>query len=187
MYALYEKRREGADTRYAYKSNISLFGCNKGHIPKMLRKTLATGASQPCKWHVNIENGIANVGEPGCALIINLKLKDTNLSLYEVFDVWGYSANFWTPVMLYLKGLFVDEKPESFDTRNFVRSPDKVRGPIFSMTYLSGTVQDGKLIGRWTTPGPSSTNAVLLWPDVFRYFYEEAEKIIGSEASRRAV
>jgi hypothetical protein len=89
--------------------------------------------------------------------------------------------------MLYLKGLFVDEKPESYGARDFVRSAEEVRGPIFSMAYLSGTVQDGKLIGKWTTTRPGSANSVLLWPDVFKYFYEEAEKIIRSKASQRVV
>jgi hypothetical protein len=65
MYSLYEKRRESAGTRYVYKRKICLFGCNEGHIPKMLKTTLATGASQPYPWHVNVENSIANIGEPG--------------------------------------------------------------------------------------------------------------------------
>ena len=54
--------------------------------------------------------------------------------------------------------------------------------PIFSVTYLSGTIVDGGLTGRWTAPGPSSTNGVLMWPEVMKYFTDEAQRIMKGES-----
>jgi hypothetical protein len=181
MYAIYDKRPEGSGFRYVYKGRASLFGRISGYIPKMLKTILDAGTSYPYRWHINIENSIAKLGKQESTLIINLKpkTKRPNLSLYEVVDVWGYSGDFWTPIMFYLKGLFIDEKPEKYNEHNFVRYTDEIHDPIFSMTYLSGTVQGGDTIGKWTTPGPSPTNSVLLWPDTFKYFAEEAKKIMG--------
>jgi hypothetical protein len=181
MYGLYKKTFEGPGTRYIFKEQISLFGCNEGYIPYLLLKTVDSTASEPLPWHVNIEKAMALVDQPGDTLIINLKPNSTepNLSLYELVDVWGYSSSGWTPVMLYLKGLFIDANPAAFEERNFVRLPEEVDDPIFSMMYLLGTIKSGVIQGRWTPPGPSSTNSVLLWPDTFEYFAEKAREIMG--------
>ena len=64
--------------------------------------------------------------------------------------------------MFYLRGLFVDENPELFNDRDFARLSTEVDDPIFSMTYLSGTVKNGSIHGKWTSPGPSPTNSALL-------------------------
>jgi hypothetical protein len=123
---------------------------------------------------------LAGRRSPDSALIINLKpnSKSSNLSLYEVIEVFGYSDSGWTPVMLYLRGLFVDQDPSKFDEMDFVRSPSEIDDPIFSMMYLDGTIRDGELMGRWTAPRPSSTNSVLLWPHAFTHFAQRADAII---------
>lgn len=125
---------------------------------------------------------------PDSALIINLKpkAKSPNLSLYEVVEVFGFSDSGWTAVLLYLRGLFVDEDPSKFDDRDFVRSPNETHDPIFSMTYLDGTIRDGQLKGKWTAPPPSATNSVLLWPAPFRYFARQAEAIMDAAGARTA-
>ena len=64
--------------------------------------------------------------------------------------------------MFHLKGLFEDEDPELIDDKEFVTQDAAIRDPIFSMTYLSGTIRGGNIEGRWTAPGPSPTNSVLL-------------------------
>jgi len=48
--------------------------------------------------------------------------------------------------------------------------------------YLAGTIVDGELKGRWTAPGPSSSNGVLMWPEVMMYFTEEAQRIMRGES-----
>ena len=178
MYALYEKVADGESYSYRFGEQVSLFGCNSGYIPWLLAKTIDKAASEPLAWHLIVDDALGVVGKKDHALIINLKpnSKEPNLSLYEVMEVFGYSASGWTPVMLYLRGLFVDEKPAKFDANAFVRSPADAEDPIFSMTYLNGTVRNGAIQGRWTAPGPSSTNSVLLWPDAFKYFAEQRAK-----------
>ena len=184
MYALYSKQPQGTKNRYIFKQKISLFGCNSGYIPYLLKSSLSKTATEPLPWYVNIERAMSSVGETGDTLVINLKPNSStpNLSLYEVCDVWGYSSYGWTPVMFYLKGLFVDEDPASFNDRDFIRGGADIEDPIFSMMYLSGTVRAGNIEGRWTPPGPSPTNSVLLWPDTFEYFADEAKKIMAKTA-----
>jgi len=79
--------------------------------------------------------------------------------------------------MIHLNGLLVDADPQQSDHTHFVASSDAAEVSIFSMTYLNGTVSSGAIAGRWTPPGPSPTNSVLLWPKAFRYFTEEARKV----------
>ena len=173
--------------RYRFKAQTSLFGCNSGYIPYLLKAGLIGSESEPLQWHINIEKAIANVGEAGSTLIINLKPNSSkpNLSLYEVSDVWGYFSSGWTPVMFYLKGLFVDADPSALDDMDFVREPKDIEDPIFSMMYLNGTIREGTISGRWTPPGPSPTNSVLLWPDAFKYFAQNAVEIMEGTVSQR--
>jgi hypothetical protein len=184
MYALYDKGAAAGKTRYRFREQASLFGCNEGYIPWLLRTKLSGTCTEPYRWHVNIEERLSAMEQEDQTLVIDLKpkSKQTNLSLYEVVDVWGYSDGGWTPILLHLMGLFIDEDPKSFDRNDFGRSPAEVDSPIFSMMYLSGTVKDGALAGRWAPPGPSPTNSVLLWPEAFAYFWEHAKKIIDIAA-----
>jgi hypothetical protein len=181
MYALYEKVPVGGGHRYRFGEQVSLFGCNSGYIPWLLAKTIEKTASEPLAWHLKIADALQVAGQKDHGLMIDLKpnSKEPNLSLYEVMEVFGFSAWGWTPVMLYLRGLFVDENPANFDAKAFERTRDEIEDPVFSMTYLTGTVRNGAIEGRWTPPGPSSTNSVLLWPDAFKYFMEQAQIIMG--------
>lgn len=181
MYARYEKQSTSDGYRYRFAEPISLFGCNQGYIPWLFSVTVPDAASEPMPWHLLVADTLRLVELDGSALIINLKprSKAGNLSLYEVVEVFGFSASGWTPLMLYLRGLFVDENPSRFDEKDFVRSQSETEDPIFSMMYLDGTVRNGKLEGRWTAPRPSSTNSVLLWPASFEYFAQQAQEIIA--------
>jgi len=184
MYALYEKQKVKDGFRYLFKKQTSLFGCNSGFIPYLLKKQLKLSDSEPHAWHVNLEEAFILEGQSNDVLMINLKpnSKKANLSLYELVDVWGYSSSGWTPIMIYIRGLFVDEDPRTFNERDFYREDKDVEDPIFSMMYLRGTVREGKIFGKWTPPGPSPTNSVLLWPHTFEYFSSEADKIINQKA-----
>ena len=84
--------------------------------------------------------------------------------------------------MCYLRGLFVDADSSAFNDKDFIRLPSEVDDPIFSMMYLAGTVLAGAMHGRWTPPGPSPTNSVLLWPDTFNYFAEKAREVMRRTA-----
>lgn len=158
MYALYDKIQNNGSTRYHFLEQISLFGCKNGYVPWLLSKQFSTSSAEPMPWHINIESSLKDVGQDAQTLVIDLKPKnkEKNLSLYEVSNVWGYSASGWTPIMLHLRGLFIDDDPECYNSKEFIRSSSEIDDPIFSMMYLQGTVDSGQLVGRWTPPGPST-------------------------------
>jgi len=183
MYSVYKKStmRKG-EIRFQFREQTSLFGRHAGYIPKLLKETIkekGENASEPLKWHINIDQAMSLVGESGHTLIINLKPNSVEpiLSLYELVDVYGHSSDGWTPVMFYIRGLFIDEDPKGFKEKDFVRKVEDIEDPIFSLTYLSGTVISEEISGRWTAPGPSATNSVLLWPETFDYFSDIAKLI----------
>ncbi len=176
MHACYTRSNMEADAiRYAFKEEVSLFGCNEGFIPWLLRQKLTGKEAEPCKWHLDVRACLAESRDyANCSLLIDLKPKQnkTNLSLYEVLDVWGYSSNGWTPILLRLSGLFVDDNPSSADRNDFVLKESEIDGPIYEFLYLDGTIVKGQLSGKWTSPPVSPTNAALLWPDSLRYFLQ---------------
>ncbi len=176
MFCRYTRERvDQSATRYKHKEEVSLFGCNEGFIAMLLKNKLPKNQDEVYKWHIDF---IAELGAhpdyPCSTLLIDLKpwQKEENLSLYEVMDAWGYSADGWTPIMLRLNGLFVDADPSIVNRDNFVCKDDEIDGPIHEFMYVNGSVKGGKLSDNWTLPGPSPTNGVLLWPDTLNYFFE---------------
>ncbi len=187
MYLLYQRRRRVSATEYTYVEDTNLFGCNKGWIPYLLQQSLNENASEPFPWHLDSSEITRQLEEDanthgGNTLIIDLKPRNPKkLSLYEIRDIWGYSANGWTPLMLHLRGLLVDVDPSKrkVDRSHFSVPDSKIRHPIFSFLHVrEGTVREGRIQGVWVPPRASPTNSALLWPDAFRYFASEAEKIL---------
>ncbi|MEA2066067.1 MAG: hypothetical protein U9O65_03055 [Thermotogota bacterium] len=156
------------------REQVSLFGCNNGLIPGCLELQIPPGQSEPYLWHLDIEKSLCKVNNKhkGSTLVIDLKPKQhgSNVSLYEILDVWGYSSSGWTPILLHLGGLFVDADPNSVNRNDFTISDSEIDGPIYEVLYLAGSIENGKIIGRWNTPPASPTNAPLLWPDTLNYF-----------------
>jgi hypothetical protein len=137
MYAIYKKASSAAGTRYEFIEQISLFGCNVGWIPRLLRKVIPPGQPEPFEWHLVISDALSASGRPGQTFMINLKPNNrSNLSLYEIADVWGYSDSDWTPIMLRLRALFIDDDAGAFDAKSFERSDADISDPVFSMMYL---------------------------------------------------
>lgn len=180
MYALYEKSRSpSGDETYKFEREISLFGCNSGWIPWLLSRNLNNNDTEPFPWQVKVTEALSKEGYDTGSLIINLKpnSSEPNLSLYEIANVWGYSDSGWTPIMLHLRGLFIDEDPEQYDDKQFSRRTADVDDPIFSMSYMAGSVENGSIIGTWNAPPRSPTNSVLLWPGTLDYFVEAAKTV----------
>lgn len=173
VYALYKKNQQKDQTRYQFLQKVPLFGCYQGFIPRLLGKQVPDGQKEPYLWHLQIENALAEAEYPNSTLVIDPRpnQKKTNLSLYEVLEVWGYSAAGWTPILLHLSRLFVDEDPQKFDRNDFWIRAEKRDEPIYAVLYLDGTISSGKFIGRWNAPPGSPTNTALLWPDTLRYFF----------------
>ena len=176
MYYRYTRTRVGTDaTQYVQNEKKSLFGRNEGFIPWLLGLKLPPGQGEPCKWHVDVVTELGGHPDfPYSTLLIDLKPKQnkTNVSLYEVMDVWGYSDRKWSPILLLLNGLFVDENPSNVDRNTFVRKDNEIEGPIYEFLYLDGSIAGGQLVGTWSPPPASPTNGALLWPDALKYFFE---------------
>jgi|CXWL01.1.fsa_nt_gi hypothetical protein len=177
MYGLYQKQELAGGARYSFVEETSLYGCNVGWIPKLLRPLVPANQNEPYTWQIDISKSLEQAGKQNHALVINLKPKSAKLSLYELVNVWGFSNDTWTPIMMHLRGLYEEAERAGVNDKDFTRRHAEISDPIFSMTYLSGSISNGKLLGRWTTPGQSSTNSVLLGPETFRYFIQEAQKI----------
>lgn len=175
MYFLYKKTRTDAGIRYDEIEKVCLFGCKQGYIPWLLQHKLKPNDNEPFKWHIDVLADLHNQNEDGfqdTTLVIDLKPKQnkTNTSLYEVMDVWGYSADVWSPVMLRLTGLFIDAPP--VNRQSFTLSEEEKTGPIYEFLYVDGTVRGGKIIGKWNPPPVSPTNAALLFPEALNYFIQ---------------
>ena len=172
MYMRYLKSDQNGKDQYSFAEQICLFGCNEGFIPWLLQKKMVPTQEEPYLWHVNIAHSMDATEYRSSAIIIDLKPKQkkSNLSLYELEDVWGYSDSGWTPILLRLSGLFIDADPRIVNRNEFcIRDRERI-GPIYEFLYLAGSVSSGKLIGGWTAPPASPTNAALLFPDTLRYF-----------------
>jgi len=187
MYSLYRKSQEGNATRYVHVDDVSLFGSKNGYIVRLLKLDMP----QKEQWHINISETLKKDGKDGQTLIINLKPHnhDKELSLYEITDIWGYSTDYWTPVMLHLRGLFVDDTSDGKDQNDFTwveKDSDKL---IFTITYINGGMEKGgKLTREWLAPRPSPTNSALLWPETFDYFIksrEEFKSILAKQEKQR--
>jgi len=174
MYYLYEKIEEPKAFKFTRREEISLFGCNNGYIPWLLKLSLNKKDNEPFKWNIKIPDALEKADYQSQTIIINLKPNNSKkISLYELQEVWGYSSSNWTPVMFYLKGIFVDEEPKQIKLEKFKRNKNKFVDLIFSFAYINGTIKKGNLEGKWTAPRPSATNSVLLWREAFNYFISE--------------
>ena len=65
MYAIYEKTSSVVGTRYEFVETASLFGCNVGWIPRLLRKVIPLDQPEPFKWHLKISDALSASGKPG--------------------------------------------------------------------------------------------------------------------------
>ena len=62
-----------------------------------------------------------------------------------MLDVWGWSQDDWTPILLRLNGLFTDGSPETINREDFVRDDAEIGGPIYEFLSLTGSVKNGNL------------------------------------------
>jgi len=186
MFALYKKTLSEGKSSYNFVKEVHLFGRHEGYIPLLLGSQIPAGQSEPFKWHLDVEAGLARQSDvKGNALVIDVMPKNKEEAFVcELAEVWGHSDYGWTPLMFHLRGLIVFESLEGIDKNQFGRNKTDTDDPIFSMMYLRGSVKDGMIDGPWTPPGPA-INSVFLWPTVFRHFYTEAEKVIKGSSKKK--
>jgi len=174
MYARYSRTRIGNNaTRYQIQEeHVSLFGCNEGYIPWLLKFKIPPAQGEPYRWHVNVVQELGSRTDYPGTLLIDLKPSDDTTNLYEVLDVWGISSSGWSRILMRLSGLFIEDDPNSINRNDFTRHDSELDSPIYSFLYLRGSVKDGDLDGKWVTAPPSSTNSALLWPEHLNYFVQ---------------
>ncbi len=173
MFATFEKKIGPDRTSYRSGTQVKLFGCNEGWIPWFVKLGMPSGQNEPYAWHVRIDDALAlpdvqkerpNTG----AILVDIKpsAKDSFL-VCELRDVYGYSADDWTPMLWGMRVLVNGDAKgnhlEDFDAPNGGEI-------IYNFLYAMGGVTDGVPSGKWIAPGPSSTNGVLLWPEALKYF-----------------
>jgi hypothetical protein len=180
MYCLYNFQRQENTKNFQFYKETHLFGRNKGLIAQILKEKRPCTGSIGCKWQINLENDLPVIGLESRVIVVDLKPYATgNLSLYELVNVFGYSFSGWTPMMLHLKTIFVDEEGHSDQKKAFEISEDRQENVFTFAHVMDGWIKNGELIGIWTPPRPSSTNSALLWDDVFEYFIQ-CKRIVNS-------
>lgn len=171
MFALYKKTINENIIKYTFEDTISIFGCNVGYIPKMLRGIIKKTANEPYEWQLLISDALTKMGIDDRSIIIDVKPKDhKEVLLCELIHVYGFSLNEWTPALFKLRCLIEDEPVDSINKESFIIENFKQINNIITFTSFAGSVKNGTLTGTWNPPSPSPTNSVLLWPDIIEYF-----------------
>ena len=170
MYYWHKRTNENDQIRLTREDTASLAGCNVGVIPDELSKILRSSDNPPIGWVLPIAD---KWNKEGWSLIIDIKPKANEVFLCELDRVYGYSFDGWSPIMLRLKLLYVDETKDDIDKDNFLypENPEI----IYTMYYLYGSIKNGQLVGTWNPPFGTIT-ALLFWPEAMSFFYEQVKK-----------
>jgi hypothetical protein len=191
--SIYKKRHDGDKVSYSLVRQAELFGWSTtwnrgGWLPHLLHehmkaKPLRTGSA----WHITrgqiraALEGEANAAE-NSALLIKIRPDKASSLLAEIVEVWGYSFNGWTSMMLRLQHLVSGNPgtadPVFFSIENRCR---QARRSIFMMTCTpDGSIEGGSVIGKWPQATTGPVSSVVLWPQAFAYFANEAKKILAT-------
>ena len=63
----------------------------------------------------------------------------------------------------------IDNTNNDIDIKDFVDKKKSVES-IYEFLYIDGHITEKGLVGKWTPPPSSPTNAALLWPHSIKYF-----------------
>ena len=193
-FKLYEKTGEeaGLDVLEEKPVTFRFGGHVRGVLPKYLesrgilekaRKSVQ-GSRRPYFHHFFVADLLSSAGhDPNShRLVIDLKPSTPrNVSLYEVRELWAAINETWTPIMLRIHPLFMDEKVEKGREeeckRRFLVDPNRDTGyPIHDIVYLKGGYDkrpDGKDGSHWWGPSRlGQYSAALLFPEVAERFSE---------------
>ena len=185
MFATFKKEVGPDRTTFRLGEQVKLFGCNEGWIPWFVKLFMPPGQNEPYAWHVNVQEALAlpevrKERPNGDAIIVDIKPATKGwFFVCELQDVYGYSADEWTPMLWRLRVLEIGGNEKTNHLEDF----DAAHGGeiIHEFLYAMGGVSEGTPSGKWTAPAPSSTNGVLLWPKPLEYFMG----CIRSNASRQ--
>lgn len=163
-----------------YLYSLDALGAGRGEY-RRVREISLSGTDSPfrkvlvdagsAKWHATDEFILYLLGVERSAehrILIDLKPKHkTEVSLYRLRDVWGYSDDDWTPLALRLERVFMDQSQDDPPTfKKLFVGPLETNDFIYEFLYLNGGTKRGK----WTWGLVGRVNGALLWPDALRYF-----------------
>lgn len=75
-----------------------------------------------------------------------------------------------------------NDQTEAIDALHFstIERPDAACHSMFMMTCtLDGSVNDGKVTGKWPQPSSGPFNSVLMWAPAVEYFADQANRILA--------
>lgn len=178
MFYIYKVKPVGNQVSFVQNRDVSLFGSVNGIIPQMLQEITPSKQREAYKWEIDLARDLPKIGIEQSSVVIDLKPnQEGKISLYEIKKIFGYSDCGWTPMMFYLQTLFVDEPGDDKMKKKFKVNVEDAEN-IFTFHHVpNGTVRNGKIVGKWTPPRPSSTNSALLWEDSIDYFIECRQKV----------
>jgi hypothetical protein len=153
--------------RYHNPKQVSLAG--RGLIQSTLRRLGVLGESDS-GWTISASDLLqtANYAPDIHALVIDTAPRRPTVSLFQARSIVGYSYSSWTPIMLRLEQLFVDEPApiSTEETKREFNDDECERCAVRSILYLKG----GYAEGDWNWGGNSRTTAALLWDDAWTFF-----------------
>lgn len=104
------------------------------------------------------------------ALVIDMKPKGQDVSLFQLWAVSGWTDGSWTPLMLHLRTLFWDDPPdkpiEEFKS-SFKRDPAQGKY-VRTFMYVRGK--------GWTRGGIGASSRLLITDGLWDYFAEEQDR-----------
>lgn len=171
MYAWYKRNYDNGKLILEFEDYASLAGCNNGIVANELRKILHPSDNADMGWILPIAE---KWNEQNYSFIIDIKPKSNEFFICELDKVVGYSYEGWSPVMLRLKVLYNVFTKAELNREKFLY-PDNPE-IIYTMLYLYGSIENGKIIGTWKPPFGTVT-ALLFWPEAMTFFFEQVKQL----------
>src|SRR5690606_11552418 len=168
MYVWYTRTKENGHTRFELTAEASFAGCNNGLIANELKELVTPKDSSPFGWTLPVAE---KWNEQNLSFVVDIKPNSSEVFLCEHDRAFGYCYDGWTPMMLRLKILLQSHEPISKRTFVCRDNPET----IYTMLYLSGSVEGGQLVGTWKAPHGTIT-ALLFWPEATTFFIEQIGK-----------
>lgn len=176
---------------YSFVRQAELFGWSAawnrgGWLPYLVHQHMKESSAEiGSAWHINCDEirltlGTVEDKPESRALVIEIRPDKATVLLCEIIELWGYSSDGWTSMMLRLKRL-ASENPEAINALQFSVNEhyhDAGQSTLMMTCTPDGSIRDGKVTGKWPKPASGLLNSAWLCPSAFSYFAHEATKIM---------
>jgi hypothetical protein len=126
----------------------------------------------PFRWHATAAELLPYLGaSPGAQnILIDLKPRAKDVSVYQLCDVWGFSYEEWTPIELRLQSLFIEKaEPNPSQFKQSFSDAGSDGSLVAEFLYMLGGVNGGT----WNWGMVGRVNGALLWKDAFDFLTVE--------------